>query len=449
MTIGTGRSARSGRRSALVLLTVLSLIASGSVLVAAPANAQLPPGGIIIIIPVDTDNDGVPDYADNCLGTPNADQLNVDGDSQGDACDVDPSDGPLGDPDEDWIPNSQDNCPIDPNSGQENTDGERDGGDACDLDDDGDGIDDDLDNCSVVWNDAQADGDYDGVGDECDFYLDDGPLGDLDDDGELNVDDNCDEVSNPDQSDTDLDDIGDACDDDDGDGILDTADRCPGTPRTKIPAVNSEGCSEEQVAALPAPPAPPAPVFFHVLTVTKGGTGSGSVTTIPTAIACGTVCTAAFVSGSVVTLTPTADDGSTFAGWTGACTGSSTCVVSMTEARSVQALFTVKPEVLGSVESKTTLVLERVTNGLKVTSSSSHDICDHDRKVVFKKMRSGDDLGIGRRTTNNAGVAFVRPANRKGSYYVTALPDTRTTTDGLIVNCSAARSNTVTLEAPV
>ena len=37
----------------------------------------------------DTDNDGVGDNADNCDTTPNADQANMDGDSMGDACDSD------------------------------------------------------------------------------------------------------------------------------------------------------------------------------------------------------------------------------------------------------------------------------------------------------------------------------------------------------------------------
>jgi hypothetical protein len=39
--------------------------------------------------PPDTDGDGVPDAQDNCPDTPNADQLNNDGDSQGDVCDDD------------------------------------------------------------------------------------------------------------------------------------------------------------------------------------------------------------------------------------------------------------------------------------------------------------------------------------------------------------------------
>ena len=87
---------------------------------------------------------------------------------------------------------------------------------------DGDGLEDDADNCPTVFNPGQADADGDGVGDACDGD------GDGDDDGVPNGNDNCPEVANPDQADTDGDEVGDACDDDDdGDGVSDGADNCP------------------------------------------------------------------------------------------------------------------------------------------------------------------------------------------------------------------------------
>ena len=39
--------------------------------------------------PLDTDADGVPDLTDNCPAVANADQLDTDADTQGDACDTD------------------------------------------------------------------------------------------------------------------------------------------------------------------------------------------------------------------------------------------------------------------------------------------------------------------------------------------------------------------------
>lgn len=75
------------------------------------------------------------------------------------------------------------------------------------------------------------------------------------------------------------------------------------------------------------------------LSVAKAGTGSGTVTSSPSGINCGSTCSANYSSGTSVTLTAAAATGSTFTGWSGACTGTSTCTVSMTAARSVTATF--------------------------------------------------------------------------------------------------------------
>jgi hypothetical protein len=75
------------------------------------------------------------------------------------------------------------------------------------------------------------------------------------------------------------------------------------------------------------------------LTVTKAGSGAGTVTSSPTGINCGTGCTANFNSGTQVTLTAAPSAGSTFAGWSGACTGTGTCVVTMNAAESATATF--------------------------------------------------------------------------------------------------------------
>ena len=75
------------------------------------------------------------------------------------------------------------------------------------------------------------------------------------------------------------------------------------------------------------------------LTVTKAGTGTGTVTSSPAGISCGATCSAGFASGTVVTLTKAAGTGSTFASWSGACTGTGACSVTMSAARAVTATF--------------------------------------------------------------------------------------------------------------
>lgn len=80
-------------------------------------------------------------------------------------------------------------------------------------------------------------------------------------------------------------------------------------------------------------------VTDYKLTVTNAGSGSGSVSSSPTGIACPSTCSASFASGTVVMLTQTANSGSTFAGWSGACTGTGSCQVTMSAAESVSATF--------------------------------------------------------------------------------------------------------------
>jgi len=86
------------------------------------------------------------------------------------------------------------------------------------------------------------------------------------------------------------------------------------------------------------------------LTVTKTGTGSGTVSSTPAGIDCGGTCLAWFEPGTTVTLTATPITG-TFGGWGGACLAPGTiiipgtaglppqCVLPMTEARNVTVTF--------------------------------------------------------------------------------------------------------------
>ena len=73
------------------------------------------------------------------------------------------------------------------------------------------------------------------------------------------------------------------------------------------------------------------------LTVSLAGSGSGTVT--GGSINCGSTCAADFPHNDMVTLNTTASPGSTFAGWSGACSGTGSCVVTMDAAKSVTANF--------------------------------------------------------------------------------------------------------------
>lgn len=76
-----------------------------------------------------------------------------------------------------------------------------------------------------------------------------------------------------------------------------------------------------------------------VLNVTVNGLGT--VDSTPTGIACGAnaTCGAAFPVGTLVTLTATPQSGSVFVGWSGDCSGTGPCSVTLNQARSVSAQF--------------------------------------------------------------------------------------------------------------
>jgi hypothetical protein len=153
----------------------------------------------------DSDNDGKGDACDNCPTIDNPSQADGDSDGVGDACDNCPTvnNPDKRDSDEDGVGDACDNCPTVPNgplkgtctagdlvgyvchwSGcgwdgfcsmqQEDVDGNG-FGDACDpcpfdIDEDGDGICNKVDNCPTIYNPYQEDLDGNGVGDACDCY---------------------------------------------------------------------------------------------------------------------------------------------------------------------------------------------------------------------------------------------------------------------------------------
>ncbi len=80
------------------------------------------------------------------------------------------------------------------------------------------------------------------------------------------------------------------------------------------------------------------------LSLIAEGPGAGIVTSSPAGLFCEASCDVDFAADLNVTLTAHATAGSGFAGWRGACTGRAECALSMSDARTVTAVFGVEVE---------------------------------------------------------------------------------------------------------
>jgi uncharacterized repeat protein (TIGR02543 family) len=121
-------------------------------------------------------------------------------------------------------------------------------------------------------------------------------------------------------------------------------------------------------------------VQYYTLTVSKNG--SGTVT--GQGINCGADCTEVCSAGSTVTLTATAATGYTFTGWSGGCSGTGTCIVSLNAAKTVTATFTLKTYVItalagsgGSISPSGSVPVNHGTNKtFAITPDAGYHITD-------------------------------------------------------------------------
>lgn len=79
------------------------------------------------------------------------------------------------------------------------------------------------------------------------------------------------------------------------------------------------------------------PPIYYTLSVSVSG--NGTVTSSPSGINCGSMCTVNYSGGTSVMLTATPTGGATFNGWGGACTGNGSCLLTMNSLENVTAMF--------------------------------------------------------------------------------------------------------------
>lgn len=129
---------------------------------------------------------------------------------------------------------------------------------------------------------------------------------------------------------------------------------CAGTaPCTLTPTANTViTATFSQIIATPS------------LTVTLAGTGQGTITSSPVGISCPTTCTSQFPNGTTITLSAAPQAGTTFSGWSGACTGTGPCVITLNGNTTITATFTIP-----------TVTIQKIGTGL-ITSNPAGISCD-------------------------------------------------------------------------
>ena len=117
----------------------------------------------------------------------------------------------------------------------------------------------------------------------------------------------------------------------------------------------------------------------HTLTVSLAGSGSGSVSDGGGGISCPSTCSNSYQANSFVDLTAAPSAGSTFSGWSGACSGTGFCQVQMSDDMAVTATFTPSSSPPPTTH---TLTVELAGTGTGVVSDGTGDIaclptCSH------------------------------------------------------------------------
>ncbi|MDM8535267.1 Ig-like domain-containing protein [Desulfobacterales bacterium HSG17] len=121
-------------------------------------------------------------------------------------------------------------------------------------------------------------------------------------------------------------------------------------------------------------------VVTYALSAAKTGTGTGIVSSSPKGINCGEDCVQYYDQDTQITLTASAEPGSEFTGWSGPCTGTGECIVTINETQKLTAAFEI------SSVPQYTLTVKKDGNGIGTVSSEPAGIkCGDDCTQDYNK----------------------------------------------------------------
>ena len=160
-----------------------------------------------------------------------------------------------------------------------------------------------------------------------------------------------------------------------------------------------------------------------ILSVNKTGTGSGTITTNTGTITwTNSTGSASYASGTAVTLTAAPATGSSFTGWSGSCSGTGACTVTMDAAKSVTATFapliqawTINTANSGSgTVSCTSPVNNGATSTCTVTPATDYQLATFtDNSIDKKSAVTGGSYSLTNVTASHAIVATFSPTKPK------------------------------------
>ena len=149
------------------------------------------------------------------------------------------------------------------------------------------------------------------------------------------------------------------------------------------------------------------PATAHTVSVLLAGNGGGTVTSNPVGINCGTSCAASFATGTAVRLIPSSSPGSEFSGWSGPCTGTSSCDVTADADQFVTATFNstgpmqvAVPNVLGQTQAAAATAIAGV--GLVVGT-----VTQQSSSTVVSGEVSSESPAAGTNVASGSAVNFV------------------------------------------
>jgi hypothetical protein len=140
----------------------------------------------------------------------------------------------------------------------------------------------------------------------------------------------------------------------------------------------------------------------QTLIVTKDG--NGTVSSDPAGINCGSDCSESYVFNTEVTLSFTVGSEATFRGWSGACSGQSTCRVTMNTIQSVTAIFNTPPRITsnGGGSTATIQVAENSTGNVTTVIGNDPDSSTE----ILNYSISGEDSGVFNIDSSTGALSF-------------------------------------------